>query len=228
MALTPDFYLRFASIVLLNLALSGDNVVVIGMAAASLPGRQRRAAILGGGVLAIALRILLSLVALALLQVPLLDAVGGALLLWIAWRLLAVDTEGEGGSVASPAGLRQAIFLIVLADLTMSVDNVIAVAGTANGDLFLLVIGLLISMPILIAAGGFVSLLIDRFRWLAYLGAAVIAFTGGRMVLESAPVAATLGLGASTVLMISLALGVVLPASYRLLHLERREDAAER
>jgi predicted tellurium resistance membrane protein TerC len=83
-------------------------------------------------------------------------------------------------------------------------------------------------MPILIAAGGFVSLLIDRFRWLAYLGAAVIAFTGGRMVLESAPVAATLGLGASTVLMISLALGVVLPASYRLLHLERREDAAER
>src|SRR5690606_18490146 len=115
------------------------------------PRTQRRLAIGGGGVLAVILRIVLTLGAALLLEIPLLTAVGGLVLLWVAWGLLRVDTEGEGRPDAPPS-LLQAIWLIVIADVTMSVDNVIAVAGTAGGDMVLLIAGLVISMPLLLLA----------------------------------------------------------------------------
>ncbi len=207
-----DFIVRFLSIMLINVALSGDNVIVIGMAAASLPRGQRRLAIVGGGFLAVVLRIGLTLAAAMLLQIPLLTALGGLILFWVAWGLLKADTDQEHRPEAGNQSLRRAIWLIVVADVTMSLDNVIAVAGTAGGDAILLVAGLVVSMPLLLVAGGGVSMLIDRFRWLVYLGAGAICFTGARMLLESEPLHSDLGLAPPVVLAASLLLAAALPA----------------
>lgn len=211
-----DVALRFLTITLIDLALSGDNAIVIGMAAASLPGIQRRWAILGGGALAILVRTGLTAIATVLLTIPLLSAVGGCVLFWVAWRLLALDTGWAADSETGPSAgnLRQAIQLIVIADVSMSADNVIAVAGSAHGNVALLVAGLLISMPLLMGTGGLVSMLIDRFGWLVYLGAVAISVTGGRMFLEDPLVHAQTGFGTLINLGISLAIGVAIPAGF--------------
>jgi YjbE family integral membrane protein len=215
MSVDPDFIVRFLSITLINVALSGDNVIVIGMAAASLPRTERRLAIVGGGFLAVVLRIGLTLAAAMLLQIPLLTALGGLILFWVAWGLLKADVDEEHRPQAGSHSLRRAIWLIVVADVTMSLDNVIAVAGTAGGDVVLLVAGLLISMPLLLAAGGAVSVLIDRFRWLVYLGAGAICFTGARMLLDSEPLLSDLRLAAPAVVVASLLLAAALPICFR-------------
>jgi YjbE family integral membrane protein len=215
MSVDPDFIVRFLSITLINVALSGDNVIVIGMAAASLPRTERRLAIVGGGFLAVVLRIGLTLAAAMLLQIPLLTAIGGLILFWVAWGLLKADVDEEHRPQAGSHSLRRAIWLIVVADVTMSLDNVIAVAGTAGGNLVLLVAGLLISMPLLLVAGGAVSMLIDRFRWLVYLGAAAICFAGARMLLDSEPLRSDLRLAPPAVLVASLLLAAALPLCFR-------------
>jgi YjbE family integral membrane protein len=225
MSVDPDFLLRFLEITLINVALSGDNVIVIGMAAASLPRGQRRFAIIGGGLLAVALRIGLTLVAALLLTIPLLQPVGGLILFWVAWGLLKADTADEQSSEPRPRGLWRAIRLIVIADVTMSLDNVIAVAGAADGDVALLIIGLVISMPLLMVTGGAVSMLIDRYRWLVYLGAGAICFTGARMLLESEPLHTDLGLAPPSAIVASLLLAVALPLCFFWLN-ERRGTLA--
>ena len=118
--------------------------------------------------------------------VPFLSAAGGLVLVWVVYRLLKPGrARTEAGSrTKEAAGFRQAILLIVAADFMMSLDNVIAVAGSAHGSIFLLVAGLLISMPLLMTAGGLISALIDKARWLVYVGAAAISFTAARMVFE--------------------------------------------
>ncbi|HEX5465523.1 MAG TPA: YjbE family putative metal transport protein [Candidatus Limnocylindrales bacterium] len=205
-----DPLVRLLSITLINVALSGDNVVVIGMAAASLPAHQRRLAILCGGLLAIVLRIGLTAVAELLLAVPLLPVVGGAALVFISWRLLDANGPGEGVASSGADGLGRAIMLIVAADLTMSVENVIAVAGAAGDDVGLAVFGLLTSMPLLLVAGGVVASIIDRARWLIYLGAAVICFAGLRMILDDEHVVALTELSATARLLGGLAAAAVL------------------
>jgi YjbE family integral membrane protein len=215
MSVDPDFIVRFLSITLINVALSGNNVIVIGMAAASLPRTERRLAIMGGGFLAVVLRIGLTLAAAMLLQIPLLTTLGGLILFWVAWGLLKADVDEEHRPQAGSHSLRRAIWLIVVADVTMSLDNVIAVAGTAGGDVVLLVAGLLISMPLLLVAGGAVSVLIDRFRWLVYLGAGAICFTGARMLLDSEPLHSDLRLAAPAVVVASLLLAAALPICFR-------------
>ena len=171
------------SIVVINLALSGDNAVVIGMAAHRLPSRQRRMAIVFGGTAAIVLRIILTVIAAALLQIPILKLVGGLLLVWIAVHLLEEEEEAaEGVKVA--ASMRDAIVTILVADLVMSTDNVLGVAAASRGSTFLLVFGLVTSMAILMFLGGLVANLIDRCWWLAYVGSAVIAWTGATLVLD--------------------------------------------
>jgi YjbE family integral membrane protein len=181
-----DFLLKFLSIVLIDLALSGDNAIVIGMAAASLPRQRRKWAVVFGGGLAIVLRIAMAAVATLLLRIPLLSAIGGCALFWVAWRLLRLDVDESGNKdkKKQASNFRQAILLIVTADFMMSLDNVIAVAGTAHGDILLLILGLLLSMPLLMTAGGAISMLIDKFKWLVYLGATVIVFAGTRMIFE--------------------------------------------
>ncbi len=216
-ALSWDIVARILTITLIDLALSGDNAIVIGMAAASLPRRQRPWAIAGGAGLAIVLRISITAVATLLMMIPLLSAAGGCVLFWIAWRLLSIDTaatEGDDGKGHGAATLREAILIIVAADVTMSIDNVIAVAGSAHGNIALLFFGLLVSIPLLMTTGGFISVLIARFKGLVYLGAGAICLTGMRMILEDSVVDGHLKLPELTSLAIGLATGIAVPLTF--------------
>ena len=171
-----------ASIVLIDLVLSGDNAIVIGMAAARLPPRQRRLAILFGGGAAIVLRISLTAVAALLLTVPGLQAIGGVVLVWIAFKLLKEEDTSDG--VREAASLRGAVVTILVADFVMSLDNILGVAGAAGGDVRLLLFGLVLSVGILMLGGSLVAEFINRLVWLVYVGAAVIAWVGTDMLLE--------------------------------------------
>jgi YjbE family integral membrane protein len=217
-SLSWDFVIRFLSITLIDLALSGDNAIVIGMAAASLARNRRKWAIMFGGGLAILLRILLTSIATLLMEIPLLSAIGGCVLFWVAWKLLRLDvgkTESEEEQKARQAkNFRQAITLIMTADFMMSLDNIIAVAGTAHGNALLLIAGLLLSMPLLMTTGGAISLLIDRFRWLVFLGAAVIVFTGTRMIFEDKLIESQFPVPLGVVLTVAILIGIAVPALF--------------
>jgi YjbE family integral membrane protein len=170
-------------IVLIDLVLSGDNAVVIGMAAHRLPSQQRKVAILFGGIVAMLLRVVLTGVAAILLQLAGLQLIGGALLLWIAFKLLKEEEESKEG-IKAAMNMREAIMTILIADFVMSMDNVLGVAAASEGNLVLLLFGLILSMAIVMWMGSMVANLINRFWWLSYLGAAVIAWTGAVMLFE--------------------------------------------
>lgn len=214
-----DFVLRFLSITLIDLALSGDNAIVIGMAAATLTPNRRKWAIGIGGGLAILLRILLTSIATLLMRIPLLSAIGGGVLFWVAWKLLRlgrgkIEGEEEKETERQAENFRQAIILIITADFMMSLDNVIAVAGTAHGDVVLLIAGLLLSMPLLMTTGGAISLLIDRFKRLVFLGAAVIVFTGTRMIFEDKFIESRFPAPLVIVLTVAILTGIAMPALF--------------
>ena len=172
-----------AAIIVINLVLSGDNAVVIGMAAHRLPLHDRRRAIVLGGGAAIVLRIILTIPAMYLLQVRGLGIAGGVLLIWIAFKLLKQEEESEEG-VKVAGSMREAIITILVADLVMSTDNILGVAAAAGNNIYLLIFGLIVSMVIIIWMGSIVANLIARFVWLSYVGAAVIAWTGGMMIFD--------------------------------------------
>ncbi|PYS40836.1 MAG: hypothetical protein DMG14_09295 [Acidobacteria bacterium] len=178
-----NFFYSVVRIVVIDLVLSGDNAVVIGMAAHRLPLRQRKQAILIGGGAAIVLRIGLTAIAALLLRTRGLQLVGGLLLIWIAFKLLKEEEESHEG-VKPAASMREAILTILIADFVMSTDNVLGVAGASQGDVVLLLFGLVLSMAILMWFGSIVANLINRFVWLSYVGAAVIAWTGAVMIFE--------------------------------------------
>ncbi len=178
-----DWVAPLVSIIVINLVLSGDNAVVIGLAAHRLPPQQRRVAIVLGGLGAVVLRLVLTAVATLLLLVPGLRQAGGALLLLIAFRLLKVEEESEEG-VKQAGTFRDAIITILLADLIMSLDNILGVAAVANGNVPLLVVGLALSMAIVMFGGGLIAELMNRIEWLTYVGAAAIAWTGAEMALR--------------------------------------------
>ena len=171
------------SMILIDIVLSGDNAVVIGMAARKLPQSQRKIAILFGGAAAIVLRILLTIGAALLLSVTGLRLIGGALLIWIGFKLLKEEEESEAG-VKAAGSMREAVITILIADLIMSLDNVIGVAAASNGNLPLLIFGLVFSMAILMFMGNLLANLIDKFAWLAYAGSAVIVWTGATLIFE--------------------------------------------
>ena len=185
-------------IVLVDLVLSGDNALVIGAAAASLPRRQRWTAILAGGVGAIVLRILFTLAAALLLRLPLLQAIGGILLLAIAIKLLldrehdlAKEKNSESEATASAAiapgsqrGFVSALLTIVVADVTMSLDNVLAVAALASEHIPLLIGGLLLSILLLLLGSALVAELINRLPWLLDVAALVLGWTASNMILH--------------------------------------------
>ena len=225
--MTWDFAVRFLTITLIDLALSGDNAIVIGMAAASLPPAKRKMAILFGGVLAIALRVGLTSVATLLMLVPLLSAAGGLVLIWVVYRLLKTgpDKDQEKSRAREARSFRQAIFLILTADFMMSLDNIIAVAGSAHGNLVLLIAGLALSMPLLMVTGGVIARLIDKARWLIYVGAAAISFTAARMVFEDRIIEERLHTVPIVVILVSVAAAIVVPGVFVLA--SRRKAAAE-
>ena len=182
--------LGFASsvltIILYDLVLSGDNAVVIGMAARRLPMASRRRAVIIGGAGAVGLRVLFTGMAALLLDpdrgLPVIGLVGGVLLLWIAYRL--IRPAGHGEHVSEADSLAQAIKTIVLADVVMSLDNILAVGAEAEGNLWLLFFGLALSIPILLLGSNLVAGMLGRFPILVYIGAIILVHTSIEMVLE--------------------------------------------
>jgi YjbE family integral membrane protein len=211
-----DSALRLLNIVIIDLALSGDNAIVIGMAAASLPRSQRRLAVLIGGSAAITLRVLLSAVATILMLVPGLSIIGGLVLIGIVHRLLKLDVGRREKTQESKGGknLREAVFVILAADFLMSLDNVIAIAGSAHGNVVLLIAGLLMSMPLLMATGGAISLLIDKVRWLVFVGAFALSFSAARMILGDPFIEAACPRPAPVVMIVALLVGLLIPAVF--------------
>src|SRR3954469_11577754 len=177
---SAEFWLGLGTIIWVNIILSGDNAVVIALAARSLPPRQQKQAIFWGAGAAVVLRILLTIVAVKLLEFPYLKLVGGAALLWIAVQLLVPD-EGEGDEVQAHSNLWSAVKTILIADLVMSTDNVIAVAAAAKGSVLLLVLGLIISIPLVIFGATMLMKLRERYPLIITLGAAILGWTAGEM-----------------------------------------------
>ena len=184
----PGLWAALFKIIGVNIVLSGDNAVVIALAARSLPARQQKQAIFWGSGAAIALRIVLTLFAVALLALPWLKLVGSVLLLWIGIKLLVPDDDG--GDVRASDNLWIAIRTILIADLVMSVDNVIAVAAAAGGHWVLMVIGLAISIPIVIFGATLLVKLMERYPVIITIGAALIGFVAGEMAWEDGGIAA--------------------------------------
>jgi YjbE family integral membrane protein len=180
----PDlgFLSAVLSIIVIDLVLSGDNAVVIGMAARRLSPENRRRAIILGGAGAVVLRMIFTVAAALLLDVPFLQAAGGLLLLFIAFRL--IRPQHHTVHVSESDSLRQAIRTIVLADVVMSLDNILAVGGAAHGHLGLLLFGLALSIPILLLGSELVARLLGRLPILVYVGAVVLIATAVNMVLE--------------------------------------------
>ncbi|WP_341473889.1 TerC family protein [Desulfofundulus thermobenzoicus] len=173
------------TIVMADLMLAGDNALVIGMACRGLPPAHKRLALLWGTGGAVALRILLTGGVTLLLVIPFLQALGGILLIWVALKLLLPEKQVcVNNGVCHNTGLMGAIKTIIMADVVMSLDNVLAVAGAANGHPGLVVFGLALSIPIVIGGSQLVSLLVEKYPVLLFAGAAVLAWTAGRMLVE--------------------------------------------
>jgi len=180
---TTDFWIGLLKIVWINIILSGDNAVVIAMAARSLPPQQQRTAVLFGSGAAVVLRIILTVVAAKLLALPYLQIIGGLLLLWIGTQLLSGEEEGDGED-KEYGSMLAAVRTILLADLVMSLDNVIAVAAAAQGSMVLLILGLAISIPLVIFGSTLMIKLMERFPIIVMLGAALIGWVAGETIVS--------------------------------------------
>lgn len=183
MEFNMHFFSILLSILTINLVLSGDNAVVIALATLNLNEKDKKKGIFWGTFGAVALRIILTLIAVFLLQLPLIQAVGGLLLIWIAVKLLSNQGEQDVENKAS-SNLREAIRTIIFADLLMSLDNVLAVAGAAGGNYLLLILGLAISIPLVIFGSTLLSAIMERWKWIVSLGAGLLGYTAGEMVLN--------------------------------------------
>jgi YjbE family integral membrane protein len=177
------FLLAGLSIVLIDLLLAGDNALVIALAVRGLPQEQRRWGIICGAALAVVLRIGLTFAAARLLTLPFLKLAGGVLVLWIAFKVL-VDVSEPPDAAPVAHRLLKAIWYITAADLTMSVDNILAIAGASNGNFGLIVFGLGLSIPFVIFSSNLLAKLMDRFPVLVYLGVAILARVAAEMILS--------------------------------------------
>ena len=182
---SPDFWIGLVKIVWINIILSGDNAVVIALAARTLPAHQQKQAVLWGSGAAVVLRIILTVVAAKLLALPYLQIVGGLLLLWIGVQLLSEEDEDEGDTEEKKnSNLMAAIRTILIADLVMSLDNVIAVAAAAGGSMVLLILGLAISIPLVIFGATLMVKLMERFPIIVVAGAGLIGWVAGETIVS--------------------------------------------
>jgi len=179
----PEFWARLASIILIDLTLAGDNALVIALAVRTLPKRQQFFGRLWGTAGAVVLRLAFIVVATWLLAIPLLQAVGGVLLVWIALRLVRQNAE-IAGHVRQGTTLREAIWIIMIADAAMSLDNVLAVAAAAHGDLLLVVVGIGLSLPLVVWGSALLAWLMNRLTWIIWLGGGVLGYFAGEMILR--------------------------------------------
>jgi YjbE family integral membrane protein len=178
---SSEFWIGLLKIIWINIILSGDNAVVIALAARSLPEEQQRKAIMFGSGAAVVLRVALTVVAAKLLEVSYLQIVGGFLLLWIGAQLLSEDNEDEGGE-PTQSTMGAAIRTILIADLVMSLDNVIGVAAAAKGSMVLLILGLTISIPLVVFGSSMMIKLMTRFPIVVTFGACLIGWVGGETI----------------------------------------------
>lgn len=176
-----EFFMSLLSIILIDLILAGDNAIVIGMAARNLPQHHQKKAIFWGMFGAISIRIIATLLVLWLLEIPWLLLVGGLLLIWIAYKLLIEEKNHE---IEAKDSLFAAIRTIVIADAAMGLDNVIAIAGAAHGTPLLVILGLLITVPIIVWGSTVFIKLIKRFPWVIYVGAGILAYTAAKMIAD--------------------------------------------
>jgi YjbE family integral membrane protein len=206
---SPLFWSAFGSIVLANIVLSGDNAVVIAMAARTLKPAQRGKAIFWGSAAAIVMRIVLTIVAIQLLSLPYLKIVGAILLVYIGVDLLSAEEEGDGfGKEIN--GMGAAIRTILIADLVMSLDNVLAVAAAAKGNVPLLVLGLLVSIPLIIFGATLLTKVMERFPIIITIGAALLGFLAGEMLLTDPAVTSQFGVMGEQTVTFAGVLGAVL------------------
>jgi YjbE family integral membrane protein len=174
------FFLGIINIIIIDLILAGDNAVVIAMAVRSLPRRQRRWGIMLGSGAAVLLRVVLTFFVAQVLEIQFIKLVGGILITWIAVKLFIEGAPEQADKEAKT--LLQAMWLIMVADITMSTDNVLAVAGASHGNLFLLLFGLALSIPFVVFTSNLLSMLMDRYPIIIYIGAAVLGKVAGEMI----------------------------------------------
>jgi len=182
--LDPEFWARWLSIVVIDLTLAGDNALVIALAVRTLPRKQQWRGRLWGTAGAVVLRLGFIAVATVLLRIPFLQLVGGLLLIWIAVKLVRQPTGGERGRVREGSSLREAVWIIVVADAVMSLDNVLAVAAAAHGDFVLVVIGIGLSLPLVVWGSGFLAWLMNRHSWIIWIGGGVLGWVAGEMIVH--------------------------------------------
>jgi YjbE family integral membrane protein len=183
--LDAEFWLRLGGIILIDLTLAGDNALVIALAVRTLPARLRLIGRIWGTAGAIILRVAFIFVATWLLKLPFLQAVGGLMLVWIAVKLVRPQPVGEDGhGVREASSLREAIWIIIVADAAMSLDNVLAVAGTAKGEMVLVVIGIALSLPLVVFGSALLSFCMERWPWVIWLGGGVLGYVAGDMVMR--------------------------------------------
>jgi len=184
---TPQFWVAAMEIIVINILLSGDNAVVIALACRNLPRKQRTLGIFWGVIGAVVLRIILTFFAVSLLRLPYLQLVGAALLIWIGIGLINEDDDGEHDIQASDR-LFSAVKTVIVADLVMSLDNVIGVAGAAKGSLILLVFGLVVSIPLVVVGSQLIMKLIERFPFLVIAGGGLLGYIAGEIAVEDTAV----------------------------------------
>jgi YjbE family integral membrane protein len=187
------------SVVLIDIVLAGDNAVVVGTAAAGLPAQQQRRVIMIGVALALVARVLFALIAVQLLAIIGLLLAGGLLLLWVAWKIwrelhhgghegdaaaLAGNPDGAAGVAKAPKSMGSAITQVAVADISMSLDNVLAVAGAAREHPYIMIFGLLLSIALMGLAAQLIARLIDRYRWIAYVGLGIVLLVAFKMIYE--------------------------------------------
>ena len=191
--LDPEFWARCLGIVVIDLTLAGDNALIIALAVRRLAARQQFWARIGGTAGAVALRLLGIVVATLVLRIPLLQVGGGLLLLWIAVRLVRHADPGHTAGRRAGTSLWEAIWIIVLADAVMSLDNVLAVAAAAHGDVVLVAFGIALSLPLVVWGSGLLARLMTRFPWIVWLGGGILGYVAGEMMMQDAVVGRWLG-----------------------------------
>lgn len=215
------------AIVVIDLVLAGDNAIVIALAARSLPAHLQKKAILWGAVGAIGVRSLMTVIVVWLLKIPGLLLVGGALLVWIAWKLITPEVEVDGEHGPAATTFWGAMKTIIIADAVMGLDNVLAVAGAAHGSYLLVVIGLAISVPIVIWGSTIVLKIVERYPVVIYLGAGVLLWTAGKMMLGEPMLKPTLAQAAWIPPLVYAALAALLALGYWRDHSRKRSGAAD-
>jgi YjbE family integral membrane protein len=222
---SPQFWVAALEIIVINILLSGDNAVVIALACRNLPRKQRALGIFWGVIGAVVLRIVLTFFAVQLLLLAYVQLVGAALLVWIGIKLVAED-EGDGPEVAASDRLISAVKTVIIADLVMSLDNVIGVAAAAKGSLLLLVFGLVISIPLVVIGAQLIMKLIERLPWLVIAGGGLLGYIAGEIATADMAIKPWIDDRAPSLHDIAPAVGVLIVVAVGLWLMRRNRSAA--